>query len=40
MPGDCLLKMMYGPATNDEKLMHLDTQINRSMRDSMDSDDN
>ena len=31
---------MYGPATNDEKLMLLDTQTNRSMRDSMDSDDN
>ena len=31
---------MYGPATNDEKLMHLDTQINRSMHDYMDSDDN
>ena len=40
MSGDWLLKMMYSSATNDEKLMHLDTQINRSMCDSMDSDDN
>ena len=31
---------MYDPTMNDEKLMHLGTQINRSVCDYMDSDDN
>ena len=31
---------MYDPTMNDEKSMHLGTQIYRSMRDYMDSDDN